>query len=134
MVGILCFMAMFVVVSAIAAEKAPPKVVEHANAVITAMGSDPVIVQAVLAENLFRTPSQVLKKFMAKLWFHSLCCAYSNENIALTLRFAHNTAVSVIDNGLSSKSRRGLLPGATLFRCPPSRRRAGFGSGSAYGG
>ena len=43
------------------------------------------ILQVVIAENLFRTKNQVFANIMAKLWMHNLCCAYSNENIALTL-------------------------------------------------
>ncbi len=40
------------------------------------------LVYAVVAENLFKTKSQELAKIMAKLWLHSLCCAYANEMIA----------------------------------------------------
>jgi len=44
------------------------------------------IVQAVVTQNLFHTRSKSLSNLMSKLWLHSLCAAYSNENIAQTLQ------------------------------------------------
>jgi HD-like signal output (HDOD) protein/DNA-binding response OmpR family regulator len=43
------------------------------------------ILQALLGAGLFRTTSPQSKRLMEALWLHSVCCAYSNENIARTM-------------------------------------------------
>lgn len=48
------------------------------------------ILQAVVAENLFRTRDRSLARLMAQLWMHSLCTAYANESIARTLEIANS--------------------------------------------
>ncbi|MFP4379936.1 MAG: HDOD domain-containing protein [Candidatus Sumerlaeia bacterium] len=48
------------------------------------------VLQAVVAENLFKTKNKALMQSMAKLWMHSLCTAYCNENIAHMLEIPNS--------------------------------------------
>ncbi|MBN1868678.1 HDOD domain-containing protein [Candidatus Sumerlaeota bacterium] len=43
------------------------------------------VVQAIVGENLFKTQSPYMARLMLRLWMHSLCCAYANEQIARSL-------------------------------------------------
>lgn len=48
------------------------------------------ILMACLAQNLFSTSSRDLMKINNQLWLHSLCVAYSNENIAQALQLKNS--------------------------------------------
>jgi HD-like signal output (HDOD) protein/ActR/RegA family two-component response regulator len=48
------------------------------------------VLQAVIAENLFKTRNKVLMRLMGRLWMHSLCAGYCNENIARMLELPNS--------------------------------------------